>query len=70
MKLANMYYLAFPNDPTLSKALSFEVYFFESGQTFLLTQSAFHGFAKGFGNLVSLDEIGTIWFSVPIMSGW
>jgi len=66
MKPANVYYLALPNDPTLGKALSFEVDFFESGQTFLLTQSAFHGFAKGFGNL---DEIGTIWFSVPIMSG-
>jgi len=64
-----MYYLAFPNDPTLSKALSFGVYFFEAAQTFLLTQSAFHGFAEGFGNLLFLDEIGTIWFSVPIMSG-
>lgn len=64
-----MYYLAFPNDPTLSKALSFGVYFFEAVQTFLLTQSAFHGFAEGFGNLIFLDEIGTIWFSVPVMSG-
>ena len=64
-----MYYLAFPNDPTSSKALAFGVFLFEAGQTFLLTQSAFHGFAEGFGNLIFLDEIGTIWFSVPIMSG-
>jgi hypothetical protein len=56
-------------DPTLSKALSFGVYFVEAAQTFLLTQSVFHGFAEGFGNLISHDEIGTMWFSVPIMSG-
>ena len=66
---ADMYYLAFPNDPEHSRLLVFGVYLFEATQTFLLTQSAFHGFAEGFGNLLFLDEIGTIWFSVPIMSG-
>ncbi|KAF8902562.1 hypothetical protein CPB84DRAFT_1846214 [Gymnopilus junonius] len=64
-----MYYLAFPNDPEHSKYLVVGVYLFEATQTFLLTQTAFHGFAEGFGNVLFLDEIGTIWFSVPIMSG-
>jgi len=64
-----VYYLAFPNDPAHNKALTYGVYLFEAVQTFLLTQSAFHGFAEGFGNLLYLDSIGTIWFSVPIMSG-
>ncbi|KAF9523765.1 hypothetical protein CPB83DRAFT_862249 [Crepidotus variabilis] len=64
-----MYHLAFPNDPPRSKALSYGVYVFEAVQTFILTQTAFHAFADGFGNLLYLDEIGTIWFSVPIMSG-
>ena len=66
---ADMYFLAFPNDPDRSRLLVLGVYLFEAVQTFLLTQSAFHSFADGFGNLLFLDEIGTIWFSVPIMSG-
>ncbi|CAA7266185.1 unnamed protein product [Cyclocybe aegerita] len=64
-----MYFLAFPTDPIRSKALVYGVFILETAQTLLLTQSAFHGFAEGFGNLLFLDEIGTIWFSVPIMSG-
>ncbi|KAJ3505537.1 hypothetical protein NLJ89_g7362 [Agrocybe chaxingu] len=64
-----MYFLAFPADPIRSKALVYSVLILETAQTLLLTQTAFHGFAEGFGNLLFLDEIGTIWFSVPIMSG-
>ncbi|KAF4613083.1 hypothetical protein D9613_011093 [Agrocybe pediades] len=64
-----MYFLAFPNDPDLNRLLVLGTYLFEATQTFLLTQTAFHSFADGFGNLTFLDQIGTIWFSVPIMSG-
>jgi len=64
-----MYFLAFPNDQRSSKLLVLGVYLFEATQTFLLTQSAFHAFAEGFGNLLFLDQIGTFWFSVCIMSG-
>ncbi|KDR70018.1 hypothetical protein GALMADRAFT_255379 [Galerina marginata CBS 339.88] len=64
-----MYYLAFPNDPKHNRLLVFGVYLFEAVQTMLLTQSAFHAFAANFGNIVELDRIGTIWFSVPVMGG-
>ncbi|KDR77234.1 hypothetical protein GALMADRAFT_139245 [Galerina marginata CBS 339.88] len=64
-----LYYLAFGNDPLRSRLIVFGVFLFEAVQTFLLTQSAFHEFAEGFGNLLFLDRIGTIWFSVPIMGG-
>ncbi|KDR82274.1 hypothetical protein GALMADRAFT_240773 [Galerina marginata CBS 339.88] len=64
-----LYYLAFPNDPRSVKLLVVGVYLIEATQVGLLTQSAFHEFAEGFGNITLLDEIGTIWFSVPIMGG-
>ena len=64
-----MYYLAFPDDPLQNKLLAYGVFVFESVQTILLTATAFHSFAAGFGNLVALDRIGLIWFTVPIMSG-
>jgi len=64
-----MYYLAFPNDSGRIRLLVGGVYLFETAQIFILTQSAFRAFAEGFGNLLILDQIGTIWFSVPIMGG-
>ncbi|KDR70542.1 hypothetical protein GALMADRAFT_18588, partial [Galerina marginata CBS 339.88] len=64
-----MYYLAFPNDSGRIRLLVGVVYLFETAQLFILTQSAFIAFAEGFGNLLMMDRIGTIWFSVPIMGG-
>ncbi|KAF9527190.1 hypothetical protein CPB83DRAFT_935966, partial [Crepidotus variabilis] len=60
-----VYYLAFPHD----RFWSYSIYLLETIQTIMLTQSAFRMFAQGFGNLLYLDNFGTIWFSVPILSG-
>jgi len=64
-----MYYLSFPKDRPFSKYFVMGVYIWEAIQTFMLTDSAFEAFARGYGNLNLLDKIGTIWFTVPIMSG-
>ncbi|KAF9523764.1 hypothetical protein CPB83DRAFT_862244 [Crepidotus variabilis] len=63
-----IYYLTFPSDHTWSKAAAYSIYVLEAVQTIILTQSAFHTFAEGFGNLKTLDNFGTVWFSVPILS--
>jgi len=63
-----VYYLAFPKDQNRSKALVYLVYVFEMAQTVLLTQHGFYTFAENFGNVDTLDEMGTIWFSVPVMN--
>ncbi|KAF8150014.1 hypothetical protein B0H34DRAFT_802136 [Crassisporium funariophilum] len=63
-----VYYLAFPRDPSRSKALVYSVYLFEVVQTILLTHTCFDAFAAGFGNLNAINHIGEIWWSVPIMS--
>ncbi|KDR68692.1 hypothetical protein GALMADRAFT_78071, partial [Galerina marginata CBS 339.88] len=62
------YYLAFPKDLTQSKTLVYGVYLFEIVQTLMLTQTCFATFATGFGNLNAINNIGVIWFAVPIMS--
>ncbi|KAF9526107.1 hypothetical protein CPB83DRAFT_858346 [Crepidotus variabilis] len=64
-----IYHLAFPNDHIRNKALSYSVYVLEIVQTMMLTQSAFHAFAEGFGNVEYMMEVGNLWFSVPILSG-
>ncbi|THV03796.1 hypothetical protein K435DRAFT_561720, partial [Dendrothele bispora CBS 962.96] len=64
-----LYYLAFPNDRLLPKAVVYFVYILEAVQTILLTRDAFRVFGYGFGSTASLDEMAWIWFSVPIMSG-
>ncbi|KAF9564065.1 hypothetical protein CPC08DRAFT_705602 [Agrocybe pediades] len=64
-----MYYIAFPRDRTFSKCFVIGIYLWEAAQTFMLTESAFDAFARGFGDMSRLDKIGNLWFSVPIMSG-
>jgi len=64
-----IYYLAFPKDPVESKALVYGLYLLETTQTMLFTSSAFRTFATGFRDQASLDQVDTLWFSVPIMSG-
>lgn len=66
---ADVYYLAFPKDSVMHKTLVYGAFLLEAAQTFLFTSSAFRTFATGFGNPAVLDEVDTLWFSVPIMSG-
>jgi hypothetical protein len=63
-----IYYLAFANDPLQRKILVYGVYAAELVQTILFTKMAFKQLAAGFGNLQTLDEMGLVWFAVPILS--
>ncbi|KDR71257.1 hypothetical protein GALMADRAFT_75169, partial [Galerina marginata CBS 339.88] len=64
-----LYYLAFPNDRVGFKAIVYSAYLLEMIQTTLFTRSSFRIFATGFGDPAILDDIGILWFSVPMLSG-
>ncbi|KDR71281.1 hypothetical protein GALMADRAFT_29342, partial [Galerina marginata CBS 339.88] len=64
-----LYYLAFPNDRVGVKAIVYGAYLLETTQTILYMRSSFRTFATGFANPAILDEVDTLWFSVPILSG-
>ncbi|KAI0689383.1 hypothetical protein BC835DRAFT_1439531 [Cytidiella melzeri] len=62
-----VYYLSFPKDKTLPKAIVTTCYILELLQTVLSTRDAFRNFATGWGNMEDLDRVGWLWFSVPVM---
>jgi len=64
-----MYYLAFPKDTPVAKALVSLLYAVETTQTILIIHDAFATYAKGFMNLEALNNVGLNWLSVPVMSG-
>ncbi|KIJ24194.1 hypothetical protein M422DRAFT_77185 [Sphaerobolus stellatus SS14] len=65
-----IYYLAFPNDRLLpTKGLVLFVYIYEIVQTVLSTRDAFRNFGYGYGDLNNLNQVGWLWFSVPLMTG-
>ena len=65
----DMYYLAFPTDPKRNKLFVYSVFILEVIQTIIITQSAFHVFGEGYGNLAFFYSIDLTWFSVPIITG-
>ncbi|KAF4571674.1 hypothetical protein EYR36_009017 [Pleurotus pulmonarius] len=62
-----VYYLAFPNDRRWPKAIVLGVFVIEVLQTVLATRDAFRNFATGWGNIEDLEEVGWLWFSVPVL---
>lgn len=42
-------------------------YIIELLQTILATKDAFADFGTGWGNMIELDSVGLLWFSVPIL---
>jgi hypothetical protein len=44
------------------------VYAVELAQTVLYSKMAFQEFAVGWGNVLALEEIGILWFAVPILT--
>ncbi|KAH8079065.1 hypothetical protein BXZ70DRAFT_651321 [Cristinia sonorae] len=62
-----IYYLAFPKDRTLSKSIVAFTYTIELLQTVLSTRDAFRNFGTGWGNMIELDAVGWLWFSVPVL---
>ena len=69
MPTLDLYYLSFPKDNRVSKALVSCIYTIEVVQTIIVTRDAYADYASGFGNLNSLNSVQTIWLSVPIFSG-
>jgi len=64
-----MYYLAFPTDPRRNKFFVYSIFLLEIIQTVIITMSAFHVFAEGYGNFAFFNDIDLAWFSVPTLSG-
>ncbi|KAF8955987.1 hypothetical protein BDZ97DRAFT_1708653 [Flammula alnicola] len=63
-----MYHTSFPKDSKGTKALAYGVYLIEVVQTAFTAETAIHVFADNFGDLTVLNQIGTIWLAVPLMS--
>ncbi|TFK32062.1 hypothetical protein BDQ12DRAFT_728985 [Crucibulum laeve] len=64
-----VYYLAFPRDRFLSKALVYGVYVLETLQTILIGHDAFVSFAANFGDVDELTGVHFGWLTIPILSG-
>ncbi|KAF8909735.1 hypothetical protein CPB84DRAFT_1842960 [Gymnopilus junonius] len=66
---ADLYFLAFPNDPLRNKALVYTVFLLEIFQTVSISRSAFYVFVTGYGNFDFYDRVELAWLDVPIISG-
>ncbi|KAF9254594.1 hypothetical protein L218DRAFT_1082259, partial [Marasmius fiardii PR-910] len=63
-----IYYLGFPNDRWIPKTMVGTVYVLELVQTVLATKDGFDYFGAGWGDMNALDEVGLMWFSIPVMT--
>ena len=63
----DLYYIAFPKDKPLPKAIVGTVYTLEILQIVLSTRDAFRNFGTGWGSMSDLDSVGWLWFSVPVL---
>ncbi|KAK7051464.1 hypothetical protein VNI00_004438 [Paramarasmius palmivorus] len=68
-RTANIYYMSFPNDRNLVKALVYTVFFLDTTQTIIFFRDAFVIFASGFGDMNNLRAAHLSGFSVPILTG-
>lgn len=64
----DIYWTAFPSDQWHTKLLVYTLFVLDSLQSILLARDGFSIFAEGFGDMVRLNEIGLVWFSVPILA--
>ena len=65
----DMYYLAFPTDPTRNKLFVYSVLVLEVTQTLIITRSAFYVFGQGYGNFAYFNRVELAWFSIHIITG-
>ncbi|KAF5343072.1 hypothetical protein D9758_011159 [Tetrapyrgos nigripes] len=63
-----VYYLAFPNDRWIPKGIVAAVYILELLQTVLSTKDGFIYFGSGWGNTIAFNQVGLLWFSIPVMT--
>ncbi|CAA7260976.1 unnamed protein product [Cyclocybe aegerita] len=66
--LAGIFYLAFPDDPTYTKAIVYGIYILEAVQTALTFESGYRMYVSSFGDFYSLDQVGNVWLTVPILT--
>jgi len=64
----DLYYLAFPEDRVHLKCLVYGVYFLEFVQSVLVVDAMFRTFVTMFGDVQALDQIETLWLSIPILT--
>ncbi|KAF9062537.1 hypothetical protein BDP27DRAFT_1368762 [Rhodocollybia butyracea] len=67
--MADLYYLAFPNDRRTVKCIVYSIFTTEVVQSILVTRDAFAIYGYGFGNFNSLTDMHLDWLTVPVMSG-
>ncbi|KIM49812.1 hypothetical protein M413DRAFT_49135, partial [Hebeloma cylindrosporum] len=63
-----LYYLAFPNDRAYIKCVAYGIYTLEFTQSILIMEDGFRIFVTSFGDIEAIDQVGTTWFSVPILT--
>lgn len=64
-----MYYISFPKDGRVTKAVVYGIYVLELVQTLVLTDDAFARFVRGYGDLHALGTGHTDWLAIPIFTG-
>ncbi|KAK7464849.1 hypothetical protein VKT23_006054 [Stygiomarasmius scandens] len=64
-----LYYIAFPNDRRIIKALVYGCFALNTAQTILNVIDAFDIFGSGFGDITALQNMRRAGISVPIMTG-
>ena len=69
LPLSDVYYLGFPKDRLIPKAIVGVVFILELLQTVLATKDGFDYFGAGWGNMLALDQVGLFWMSVPVLTG-
>jgi hypothetical protein len=63
-----MYHLGFPTDRVHMRCLVYGVYLLQLVQSVLVIKTGFRIFVTNFGVVGVLDQIDTLWLSVPILS--
>ncbi|KAH8088935.1 hypothetical protein BXZ70DRAFT_1042224 [Cristinia sonorae] len=64
-----IYYVAFPKDHWITKAIVSVSYFLEAAQFGFLTHDAYRVFGRGWGDIAELNNVGLLWFGASIMAG-
>lgn len=63
------YYLAFPKDRNVIKALVAFVFAMDTVQTILMTRDCFKKYVQGFGSLEDLNAMQIEWLTAPVFAG-
>ena len=67
--LKDLYYVAFPEDRIILRFIVIVQLLLETIQTVMLTHDIFEYFTLVYTNPNVLNEIGTLWLSIPLLIG-